>query len=147
MDDFEKFFCANKKCSMYGIRGGENIHVRAWYGKYKDIRLLCCRVCKKKFSERRGTVLSDSRLPAEKVVSLLEHVGEGNGMGKTGRLVKVGHMTVSRYTRLAGEHSETLHEELVAFSTQHQRGSIRREVEFRGQEGTTLRRKQSGRRS
>ena len=116
MDDLGKFFCVNKKCSMYGIRDGENIHVRAWSGKHKDIRLLHCRVCKKKFSERRGTVLSDSRLPAEKAVSLLEHVVEGNGMRKTGRLVKVGHMTVSRYTKLAGEHSETLHDELVAFS-------------------------------
>ena len=144
MDDLEKYFCQNKKCSEYGIRGRTNIHVRAWYGKHKDIRLLRCRVCKEKFSERCGTVLSDSRLPSEKVVSILEHVAEGNGMRKTGRLVRVGHMTVSCYTQLAGDHAETLHDELVDFSPQHRRGSTRREVEFRRKEGTTLRRKQSG---
>lgn len=144
MDDLEKFFCWNKQCSQYGIRGGGNIRVRAWYGKQKDIRLLYCRTCKEKFSERRGTVLFDSRLPAEQVVSILEHVVEGNGMRKTGRLVKVGHMTVSRYTKLAGEHSETLHDELVAFSPQYKGSPIRREVEFRSQEGKALRRNPSG---
>ena len=113
------------------IRGGENISVRALYGKHKDIRLLYCLTCKEKFSERRGTVLSDSRLPAQKVVSILEHVVEGTGMRKTGRFVKVGHMTVSRYTKLAGEYSEQLHEELVAFSPSDRRGSIGRKVEFR----------------
>ena len=131
MEDLSKYFCWNKGCSAYGIRGGENISVRALYGKHKDIRLLRCRTCKAQFSERRGTVLSDSRLPAEKVVSILEHVVEGTGMRKTGRLVHVGHMTVSRYTKLAGEHSEQLHDELLAFSPSDGRGTIRRKVEFR----------------
>jgi len=31
MDDLAQFFCPNKKCSEYGLRGGENIYVRAWY--------------------------------------------------------------------------------------------------------------------
>jgi hypothetical protein len=38
MDDLSKFFCPNKKCSEYGIRGGENIRVRALYGKHKDTK-------------------------------------------------------------------------------------------------------------
>jgi len=141
MDGLEHFFCWNKACPEYGVRGGENIHVRAWYGKHHDIRLLYCLTCKEKFSERRGTILSDSRLPAEKVVSLIEHVVEGNGMRKTGRLVKTGHMTVSRYTKLAGKHAEQLHDELVAFSPSNRRGPVRREVEFRIQERKKLRRK------
>jgi hypothetical protein len=65
-------------------------------------------------------------------------------MRKTGRLTKVGHMTVSRYTHLAGEHAEKLHDELVAFSPSNGRGSTRRKVGVRVQERTTLRRKQSG---
>ena len=40
MDGLEQFFCWNKACPEYGIRGEENIHVRAWYGKHHDIRLL-----------------------------------------------------------------------------------------------------------
>ena len=38
MDDLKNFFCWNKKCDPYGVRGGENIFVRAWYGKNKDVR-------------------------------------------------------------------------------------------------------------
>jgi len=139
MDDLGKFFCSNKQCPKYGIRGGENIRVRALYGKHKDIRLLYCIECKEKFSERRGTIFSDSRLPKETVVSLIEHVVEGNGMRKTGRLLRVGHVTVSRYTTLAGEHSEQLHEELVAFSPSDRGGSVRREVGLRAQKGKALR--------
>ena len=141
MAGLEKFFCWNKVCPEYGIRGGNNIRVRSWFGKHNDIRLLYCLTCKEKFSERRGTILSDSRLPAEKVVSIIEHVVEGTGMRKTGRLVKTGHMTVSRYTKLAGDHAEQLHDELVAFSPSDRRGAVRREVEFRVQERKTLRRK------
>jgi len=142
-DDLDKFCCLNKKCPKYGLRGEKNIRVRDRYGP-NSTRLLYCLVCKKKFSERRGTVFFDSRLPEEKVVAILEHVVEGNGMRKTGRLVKVDSDTVSRYTRLAGEHAETLHDELVAFSPQHKRGAIRRKVGLRVEEAKKLRRKQSG---
>ena len=48
----------------------------------------------------------DSRLPEETAIAILEHVAEGVGMRKTGRLLKVDHETVSRYTKLAGEHAE-----------------------------------------
>ena len=109
-DDLDKFCCQNKTCPKYGLRGEKNIRVRDYYGP-NNTRLLYCLVCKKKFSERRGTIFFDSRLPEEKVVAILEHVVEGNGMRKTGRLVKVDSDTVCRYTRLAGEHAETLHDE------------------------------------
>jgi hypothetical protein len=32
MDDLKNFFCRNKQCAKYGIRGEENIRVRARYG-------------------------------------------------------------------------------------------------------------------
>ncbi len=89
-------------------------------------------------------VFFDARLPKEKIVSILEHVVEGNGMRKTGRLVKVDSDTVSRYTKLAGEHAEQLHEELVEFSPRDKRDSVRRKVGLRSEKGKKLRRKQSG---
>ena len=116
MDDLKNFFCWNKKCCNYGVRGAENIFVRAWYGKNKDIRLLCCRDCDAKFSERRGTIFSDSLLPKEKTIAVMEHIAEGVGVRTTGRLTKVNRATVSRLTKLAGEHAEQLHNDLVAFS-------------------------------
>jgi transposase-like protein len=143
MDDLHQFCCQNKKCPKYGIRGAGNIHVKDTYGPYHT-RLLRCRICKQRFSERKGTLFFDSRLPPDTVVSILEHVVEGNGVRKTGRLVKVDPYTVSRYTKLAGEHAEQLHAELVAFSPKDRGGSVRRKVGLRVQEGKKLRRKQSG---
>jgi hypothetical protein len=43
--------------------------------------LLYCTHCKKTFSERQGTVFFNSRLPDETIVSIHEHVAEGNGIG------------------------------------------------------------------
>jgi transposase-like protein len=63
-------------------------------------------------------------LPEEKVIALIEHVVEGCGMRKTGRLLKVGKDTVCRYTKLAGEHSEQLHDELVVLSPPVRRSAV-----------------------
>ena len=93
MDDLQKFYCPNKKCSAFGIRGGENIRVKDTYGQH-NTRLLQCKECKQRFSEHRGTIFFDSRLPKDKVVSIVEHVVEGNGMRKTGRLLNVDADTV-----------------------------------------------------
>jgi transposase-like protein len=93
MDDLKNFFCRNKKCPQYGIRGGENVRVRTTYGS-KNTRLLYCTHCLQTFSERQGTVFFRSSLPDETIVSIHEHVAEGNGMRKTSRLTKVHHQTV-----------------------------------------------------
>ena len=76
-------------------------------------------------------------------LSIVEHVAEGNGMRKTGRLTKVGHFTVRRYTKQVGEHAEQLHDELVAFSPKDGSGSVRREMGLRKKKTKKLRRKPS----
>ena len=141
MDDLKNFCCQNKDCPKHGVRGEENIRVRSRYGPNKT-RLLYCLGCKKSFSEHRGTVFFDSRLPKDKVIAILEDVAEGNGMRKTGRLEKVHLETVIRYTRLAGKHAEKLHDELVEFSPQHPRGAARRKMGLRAEETKKSRRKQ-----
>ena len=74
------------------------------------------RVCKSRFSERKGTPLFDSRLPPERVGSVLEHIAEGCGVRQTGRLCRVNRGAVGRLSRLAGEHARDPHDELVAHS-------------------------------
>ena len=124
MKALSKFCCQNKKCPDYGKRGANNLTVCGRYGKNNHIRLLYCRTCKKRFSERKGTPLFDLRLPEEKMVSVLSHISEGCGVRKTSRLVGVHQDTVTRYARAAGEHAKALHDELVAFSPQDQRSSV-----------------------
>ena len=78
-DDLSLFCCQNRKCPSFGHRGVGNLVVRDRIGKQRQTRLLCCKICKKRFSETKGTVFYRSRLPREKVVSILRHVQDGNG--------------------------------------------------------------------
>ena len=91
MDDLERFCCQNPDCPDVGKRGHGNLSVTSRYGPGKSRRMLRCSTCKKRFSQRKGTPLFDSRLPPERVVAILSHVAEGNRTRKTARL------TGSRY--------------------------------------------------
>ena len=137
-DDLSAFCCQNPRCPDYGRRDHGNLTVPMRYGKARR-RLLRCKTCKARFSERKGTPLFQAQLAEEKVVAVLEHIAEGVGVRKTGRLVGVNKNTVVRYSLLAGEHARQLHDELVAFSPEHARGAVRREVVLRRQEGEALR--------
>lgn len=127
MDDLSRFCRQNPACPKHGLRRGEgNLSVCDRYGKQKQYRLLYCNVCKDRFSERKGTPFFQARLPPEKVVSVLEHLAEGCGVRKTERFVGVHRDTVTRLSRLAGEHASEAHDELhVAFSPENQRGPVR----------------------
>jgi hypothetical protein len=114
-DDLSRFCCLNPDCADYGKRGHGNLTVPMRYGPQQR-RLLRCRTCKARFSERKGTPLFDARLPEAKVIAVLRHVAEGVGVRKTGRLVGVTKDTVVRYSTKAGDHAQQLHDELVAFS-------------------------------
>jgi transposase-like protein len=115
----EKYCCQNNACELYGQRGKGNLRFQGWSGKGKRIRLIFCRKCGKLFSERRGTALEETRLPAEKFISVLEHLGAGCGIRVTAGLTKVGKDTVCRIAKKAGKHARLLHDELVAFSPSH----------------------------
>jgi transposase-like protein len=146
MDDLARFCCQNTKCPDYGKRGGENLSVCDRYGPNKQRRMLRCRTCKARFSERKGTPLFGANLPEEKVAAVLAHVAEGCGVRKTSRLTGVNKDTVTRYSRLAGSHAKQVHDELVVVSPRDARGSVRRKVVVREQEGKALRCGESRRR-
>jgi transposase-like protein len=118
-DPLGRFCCQNERCVAYGSYGAGNLSVCDRIGKHHHIRLLYCKVCRKRFSERKGTVFYRAHTDAAKVVSILEHVQEGCGMRATGRLVGVKEDTVIRYVKLAGRHAERLHGRLVALSPSH----------------------------
>src|SRR3954453_2236281 len=105
--------------------GAGKLTVSHRYGPEKARRMLRCRACKARFSERKGTPLFGAHLPPEKAVSVLHHIAEGNGARKTGRLVGVNRETVARYGKVAGAHAAALHDELVAISPPHARGPVR----------------------
>lgn len=105
-DDLSGFCCQNDACADYGKRGLGNLTVCGRYGKQNRHRLLYCRTCRYRFSERRGTVLFGSQLSEETSASLFRHLAERNGVRPTARLVGVNRNTVVRYSRLAREHAQ-----------------------------------------
>ena len=141
-NDLSRFCCQNEKCSRYGRRGDGNLTVSMYYGKDRR-RMLYCSVCKKRFSERKGTPLFDSRLSEDQALAVLQHIADGCGVRQTGRLVGVTKDTVVRYSVRAGGHAQTLHDELVAFSPRNPRSAIRRKMELRSQKSQALRSRRS----
>jgi transposase-like protein len=123
MDDLSNFCCQDNDCADYGKRGHGNLTVCGRYGPQQR-RLLYCKTCKARFSERKGTPLFDARLPEAKVIAVLQHIAEGVGVRKTGRLVGVNKDTVVRYSLLAGHHAQQLHDELVVFSPSDPGGPV-----------------------
>jgi transposase-like protein len=138
MDDLKTFCCQNPDCSDYGQRGLENLRVGFRYGPDKRYRLLVCRTCQHRFSERQGTPLFHCKLPEEKAIAVWHHLQEDCGVRQTSRLVGVQRKTVTRLAVVAGQHAQQVHEEVVAFSPSDAGGPVRREVVVRGQEREAL---------
>lgn len=125
MDDLKTFCCQNPQCPDYGKRGLDNLRVCFRNGPHKQRRVLACRTCQKRFSERKGTPLYRAKLPEDKALSVLAHLQESCGVRQTGRLVGVNKNTVLRLAVLAGQHAKELHDELVGFSPQHAGSAVR----------------------
>jgi hypothetical protein len=118
MDDLKSFCCQNPNCPDHGRRGLDNLRVCFRYGPQKQRRVLACRTCQQRFSERKGTPLFHCKLPEDKAVSVLQHLQESCGVRQTARLVGVNKDTVVRLAVLAGQHAQHVHDERVAFSPQ-----------------------------
>ena len=101
MEDLSSFCCLNADRPEHGKRGGGNVAVRARYGPQKR-RLLYCKRCKRRFSQRQGTALFACRLDENKALAVLAHLQDGCGTRQTERLVGVHRDTVTRLGRLAG---------------------------------------------
>jgi len=125
MDDLKNFCCQNPDCPDYGQRGKDNLRVCFRNGLNKQRRVLACRTCQKRFSERKGTPLYRAKLPEDKALSVLQHLQESCGVRQTSRLVGVNKNTVVRLAVVAGQHSQNLHDVLVAFSPSGPRSPVR----------------------
>ena len=104
-------FCPNKGCSQYGKVGSGNI-VR--YGKSRQGRQRYqCRVCKKVFNERMGTLFYGKRTAVKDIVESLAMVAEGMGIRATARVKGIKHDTLSAWLREAGSQAQQVEEVLL----------------------------------
>ena len=124
-EDLSRFCCQDPKCPDHGQRGHGNLTVCGRSGKVRQHRLLYCRTCKARFSERKGTPLFGCCLPEDQALDVIGHLADRTGVRATARRVGVTPNTVVRYARRVGEHARRLHDELVAFPPSDPRGPAR----------------------
>lgn len=101
MEDLSAFCCWNAACPDRGKKGAGNLSVSSRYGRNQSRRMLRCRTCKGRFSERRGTPLFGAHLESQTADSVLKNLARGCGVREASRLSGVHRDTVARYRRLA----------------------------------------------
>lgn len=103
------FACPNPDCSHFNRFASGNLSVVEWTGKDKDIRRLYCSACKRRFTERQGTLLRYSKLPEETVVRIAKCLGHGCSVEATADICEVDPRTVDRVLQQAGRRAEDFH--------------------------------------
>ena len=88
------------------------------------VRYLRYQCCGKEFSERKRTVLWNTKVAQDKAMAMAEHLGEGCSLKATARLVKVNASVVSRLNGKLGEHGAAFHDERVFLQFGSQRDFI-----------------------
>ena len=71
-EKYTQFSCPNPACSVFNHPGQGNLSHRSWTGKDKHIERLVCVVFGRGFSDRKGTLMEESKLPGETVERLLK---------------------------------------------------------------------------
>jgi transposase-like protein len=104
------FACPNPDCCDFNRFGVGNLSVSDWIGKGQAIRRLYCSTCKKRFSERKGSLMEDAKLPEDVVVRIVKCLGHGCSIEATADICEVDPRTVKRYTTVAGRRAEDFHQ-------------------------------------
>lgn len=103
------FACPNPDCSHFNRFDAGNLSVVEWTGKRKDIRRLYCSGCKRRFTERQGTLPRYSKLPEGTVVRIVKCLGHGCSVAATADICDVDPRTVDRILEQAGRRAEDFH--------------------------------------
>jgi len=106
--DTSNLFCPNPMCSARGQRGSGKlaIHDR----KRQRYR---CRVCKKTFSVRRGTMFEGLRKPVELIVIVVTLLSYGCPVQAIVQAFGLDERTVADWRDRAGTHCHQVHQEMV----------------------------------
>ena len=105
-----ELYCVNLACADRGRAGAGNLRLRK--GKGGDRwRIVRCSTCRTEFSERKGTPLWGTRMLPDKAVAIANHLKEGCGIRKTGRLVGASTDGVTSIALRLGLHARALHDE------------------------------------
>ena len=108
-----RFSCPNPQCARFNRPGDGNSVHRSWTGKHKHIERLRGTICYCEFSEREGTLMARSQLPAATVAQLLKGQRWGGCDEGMADICAVDLQTVQRFQRVAAQRAETHHGQSV----------------------------------
>jgi hypothetical protein len=110
---YTRFSCPNPHCAQFNRPGEGNIAHRSWTGTHKHIERLRCTICDREFSEREGTLMAGSKLPADTGIRLVQCQRWGVCDEGTADICAVDLKTVHRFQRVAAHRAETHHRQSV----------------------------------
>jgi IS1 family transposase/transposase-like protein len=110
---YTRFSCPNPPCAQFNCPGAGNIAHRSWTGTHKHIERLRCTACDREFSEREGTLMARSKLPADTVIQLVQCQRWGVCDEGTADICAVEIKTVHRLQQVAAQRAETHHRQVV----------------------------------
>lgn len=110
--DISEIYCPHENCEDYGKKGQGNIVCYEIYGKNKT-KLLRCRTCKSRFSERRNTVFFGLHTHETTIEKVMRCLAEGNSIRATARIMGIDKDTVARIFDRASSHCKRVLETLL----------------------------------
>src|SRR6266581_2940568 len=106
--DASKQFCPNSACSARGKIGEGNIRIHSRTpDRYR------CRVCKRTFSARRGSMLEGLRRPTELIVIVVTLLAYGCPIQAIVHAYGLDERTVADWQKRAGKHCQQVHQAIV----------------------------------
>jgi IS1 family transposase len=105
----ETLSCQNPECQVYLQAGIGKLTIRKIYGQ-DQIRYLRCQVCGEEFSERKNTMLWNSKISEAKVEQIADCLADRNSLKGTVRITKSHKSTVKRVRQVIGKKAKGLHD-------------------------------------
>lgn len=93
--DIKDFFCINRECTDYGKRGQGNIIIYNRYGS-SNRRLLKCKTCNVRFSERRNSFFFGLHTEETKVRDVIGYLLKGKSFREAASITGIDKDTVLR---------------------------------------------------
>lgn len=97
-------FCPNPECEQYGKIGAKTV---IHYGKTKDgCQRFQCKLCKKTFNERKGTLFYNRKTEEKDILECLALLTEGTRISSISRAKGIKEDTILSFLREAAHHAE-----------------------------------------
>jgi len=104
------FACPNPDCDLFNRFGAGNLSVAERMCKAKSIRRLYCNHCHERFSERKGSLMQQTKLPEAEVVRVIKCLTYGCSVEATADICLIDPRSVERLLDRGGKRSEDFHQ-------------------------------------